>query len=68
MPRCPVCREKETMQVQLEYGGKLIEMDAPLYQISYKGSPEYVTPRCSRCISLVLDRRRAKDDRHSEIK
>ena len=65
MPRCPVCREKETIQVQLECGGKLIERDAPLYQISYKGSPEYVSPRCSRCISRVLDRRAAKREKQS---
>jgi len=57
MPRCPVCKETETMQTQPEYGGKLVEKAAPLYQISYKGSPDYVTPRCSRCISRVLDRR-----------
>ena len=55
--RCPVCRKKETIQTQPQYGGELVEVAAPLYQISYKGSPNYVSPRCSRCISRVLDKR-----------
>lgn len=45
------------MQIQPEYGGDLVEVAAPLYQISFKGSPDYVSPRCSRCISRVQDRR-----------
>ncbi|MBA7661782.1 hypothetical protein ES703_69802 [subsurface metagenome] len=60
MPRCPVCKETEKMQVQVVYGGPAVEMDAPLYQISYKGSPEYVPPRCSHCISRVQERRAKK--------
>ena len=28
MPRCPVCKETETMQTQPEYGGKLVEGSA----------------------------------------
>jgi len=60
MPRCPVCKETEMMQVQLVYGGPAVEQAAPLYQISYKGSREYVTPRCSHCISRVLDKRAEK--------
>ena len=58
--RCPVCKEKRTIFKQLEYGGPLVEVPAPLYQVSYPGSKEYVPPRCSECYDKTLEKRKRK--------
>jgi len=57
---CPVCQQKRHITQQREYGGDLIVVDAPLYQISYPGQKEYVPPRCSECLDKLLARRESK--------
>lgn len=44
--RCPVCRQ--------EVG------DDPLYQVSYPGQKEYVTPRCLGCLNKLMEKRAKK--------
>ena len=58
--KCPVCGQREKMKVQLTYGGPVTEMDAPLYQVSYPGQPEYLPPRCLKCYKKVVARRDKK--------
>ena len=57
--KCPVCKSatggyyapaKEEGEVYHEY---------PLYQRSYKGEPEFISSRCSRC----YDRARKREER-----
>jgi len=31
-----------------------VPLEMPLYQKSYKGEPEYISPRCSRCYDKAL--------------
>ena len=57
--KCPVCRENRTILQQVKYGEPHTLVSAPLYQISYPGSKNYVDPRCSECIDK-LEARRAK--------
>lgn len=54
--KCPICGQTKTVQIQKEYGEPLVTMDAPSYQISYKGQREYVPPRCGDCVDRVLER------------
>jgi len=38
-------------------------MEMPLYQKSYKGEPEHISPRCSRCFDKaekMMERKREK--------
>lgn len=44
--RCPVCKGPDD--------------GIPLYQISYPGYPEYVTPRCEVCLEKLYVRREEK--------
>ena len=43
--KCPVCKQKRRM---LEVGIR-VRVPALLYQRSYPGEPEYISPRCSQC-------------------
>lgn len=55
--KCPVCLQKRYITRQPQQGGDLIVVDAPLYQISYPGQKEYVSPRCSECLDKLMERR-----------
>ncbi len=60
MVKCPVCKQPigqyaEELAMQ---PGVMRQVDYPLYQISYPGRKEYVTPRCERC----FDRLRIKQE------
>ena len=46
---CPKCKVRHTMLFQQRYGKPAVRVDAPLYQCSYKGEPEYISPRCLKC-------------------
>lgn len=52
--RCPVCKIRRTMRVQLVYGAPLTTVDAELYQRSYPGNPEYISPRCLLCYDKAM--------------
>lgn len=60
MSICPVCKDKKFMLSQMEYGGPIMMVEEPLYQISYPGQKEYVSQRCSSCIDKVLLKREQK--------
>ncbi len=51
--KCPVCNQ------QLE-PDENFENKVPLYQISYPGRKEYVSPRCSDCLDKLMARREKK--------
>lgn len=57
---CPVCHLEHTIMVQREANAPLVEVPAPLYQISYPGKPEYLPPRCSDCFDKIMERRAKK--------
>jgi len=52
--KCPVCKMQRTIQEQMSYDGPLVTIRAPLYQRSYPGEPEYISPRCSDCFDKRL--------------
>ncbi len=58
--RCPVCKMLRTIQEQQVYGGPPVTIPVPLYQRSYPGEPEYISPRCSYCFDKTL-KQRSKD-------
>lgn len=53
--KCPVCHQSRRVAVET---GELVE--EPLYQISYPGSKEYVSPRCSECFDKLMEKRKKK--------
>lgn len=62
--KCPVCQKIITMiwfdqrkTLSEQYGKLLGPVDGMLYQISYPGQKEYLSPRCSECLDKVLRRR-----------
>ncbi len=62
MPKCPVCKQP-TGQYAEELAmqpGVMQQADYPLYQISYSGRKEYVSPRCETCFEKLEIRRRSK--------
>ena len=59
--KCPVCGQTKMMKTQLVYGGPLVEVEQPLYQISYPGEKEYLTPRCIDCYDKVIAKREKKN-------
>ncbi len=56
MPKCPVCREQRVVP-DVNTGEPVEE---PLYQTSYPGSKEYISPRCSVCFDKMMDKRNKK--------
>ena len=54
--KCPICGQKEYMITQLQYGVP-VTVEAPLIQFSYKGSKDYVPPRCGKCFDRMMERR-----------
>lgn len=52
--KCPICNQPTG-----EYAEECVEPGTyqdqpyPLYQISYKGQPEYLPPRCLTCFNVV---------------
>lgn len=66
--RCPVCKENVIIKVSgymNDEKGDLFDLDSiePLYQVSYPGSKEYVTPRCSICYLKMLEKRKLKNEK-----
>jgi hypothetical protein len=57
---CPVCRNPTgTFQEPLQtHPGIQIVKDVPLYGYSYKGSKDYLPPRCLKCYDKVMERRK----------
>lgn len=51
MTRCPVCKLSTGFYYWLnaEPNGPMVRKDHPLYQRSYEGSDEYISPRCLGC-------------------
>lgn len=58
--KCPVCGQRKKILSQEQYGAAPVEVDEPLYQISYPGQKEYLSPRCSDCLEKVLEKRSKK--------
>ena len=67
MIRCPVCGEPtgEYTEPGVEPGTTRNE-DYRLYQFSYKGERDYLSPRCLACYEKVEARRKAKTDADNE--
>lgn len=40
-----------------------VPMEYPLYQRSYKGEPEYISPRCGSCFDKALKKEARKQGR-----
>lgn len=54
---CPICGKVRKMTAPRSWWtlkpseDKVLEpVGAPLYQVSYPGSPEHIPPRCSNCL------------------
>lgn len=65
--KCPICQQDKQIidfdhrrPLAEQYGRLLGFQDAPLYQISYPGQKEYVSPRCSDCIDKVLQKKKKR--------
>lgn len=67
MTRCPSCNT-EFMITAVTNNGRKVTVDAPLYQRSYKGEPEYISPRCYRCYDKMERRllRKLVRDAHTQ--
>jgi hypothetical protein len=50
---CPVCRQKLLID-------NVMDGKPDLYQISYPGNDEYVSPMCEQCLDKLLARRAEK--------
>ena len=59
--KCPVCKQQRTILWQREYGKPPVPVPEPFYQISYPGSKEYVSPRCSVCFDKMMEKRKIKE-------
>jgi hypothetical protein len=55
MIACPVCGQPTGV-----YTDGVSSIDMPLIQFSYRGSKEYVPPRCERCYDKMETRRAAR--------
>ena len=58
---CPECHKVRTIVIPASWIDHKVSSDrimltvgAPLYQVSYPGSPEYTSPRCGKCMSALL--------------
>jgi len=56
--RCPVCLVPTGAYLAMAILGPPIQKDYSLYQISYPGQKEYLSPRCLECYEKVEIRRR----------
>jgi transposase-like protein len=58
---CPVCKASYFILEQQGYGIAPVRRPALLYQRSYPGEPEYISPRCDRCFDREYRRRLSKE-------
>mgnify|MGYP003394312187 CR=1 FL=1 len=58
--KCPVCGKREQIILCLSVNLQPIIGDTPMYQISYPGQKEYVSPRCSDCYDKLMVKREGK--------
>jgi hypothetical protein len=63
--RCPVCKQDKVMLMHSQNDDPiaLVPHPQPLYQISYPGEREYVSPRCEDCFNKLMERRSKKCQR-----
>lgn len=55
---CPVCKRPiKIIPDGITPDGRQQTKEEPLYQISYRGTKEYVSPRCSTCFDRMMERR-----------
>lgn len=54
--KCPVCKTQRTIQERRVYGNSVVTVPAPLYQQSYPGEPEHISPRCLPCFDMAVKR------------
>ncbi len=57
--KCPVCKGATGGYycddvVLARLADRLVWRDAPLFQFSYPGEPEYISGRCLRCIKKAI--------------
>ena len=53
--KCPICGKMRVMLEQLKYGEESVPVAEPMYQYSYEGEPEYISPRCYDCINKAME-------------
>lgn len=65
--KCPVCNN-QLRKIRTEtWPGRIELIDEPLYQVSYPGSPEYQSPRCSDCYEKMMERQKEKLERKASL-
>ena len=60
---CPICGRARYIKVPLSWLGdcrpkndrKLVRIAEPLYQRSYPGEAEYISPRCPICLDKAIN-------------
>lgn len=66
--QCPVCKTVKLIQTtDLDAGGEIVVVWVPqlMYQRTYLGEPEYVSPRCYECYAKA--ERRLLEKKHDEV-
>ncbi len=57
--KCPVCKQDKIMLMHTDY--KIVSHPQALYQISYPGEKEYVSPRCEACYEKLIKKRQSNE-------
>jgi hypothetical protein len=55
---CPICHKEVTIQMAENYNGPVVTVSGYLFQVSYPGCKEYISPRCPDCYDKLIERRK----------
>ena len=61
MIKCPICKQPTGTYSEETTPGVFEEQDLLLYQVSYKGQPDYLPPRCLKCYEKLEAKRKGKE-------